>query len=253
MTRLVRTELLKLRTIRLPLGLLATAAGVTALMTVIESSRAGGPGHMAIPPLDTETGLTAVLTSTGFAMLMAMVFGVVVASGEFRHGTATATYLGTPDRARVLLAKAAAAALFGLLFGLVGAAVASGVGLAFVAAKGYEVTVAGATIARYAAGAVLGTGLLAAVGVGVGSLLRAQVGAVVAVFAWGFVVEQLLAGQFDGLAPYLPYTAATTMAGATLGGGVDPLPFAAAAALVAATATLLSMVAARTTVRGDIS
>ncbi|HEX6674561.1 MAG TPA: hypothetical protein VF486_06000 [Actinomycetes bacterium] len=253
MTRLVRTELLKLRTIRLPLGLLATAAGVTGLMTVLESTRAGGPGHMAIPPLDTEAGLTTVLTSTGFAMLMAMVFGVAVASGEFRHGTATATYLGTPDRARVLVAKAIAAALFGLLFGVVGAAVASGVGLAFVAAKGYEVTVAGATVARYAAGAVLGTGLLAAVGVGVGSLVRAQVGAVVTVFAWGFVVEQLLAGQFDGLAPYLPYTAATTMAGASLGGGVDPLPFAAAAALVAATATLLSMVAARTTVRADVS
>src|SRR6266545_4534170 len=173
------------------------------------------------------------------------------ASGEFRHRTATATYLGIPARARVLVAKAIAAALFGLLFGLVGATVASGVGLAFVAASGYEVTVAGATIARYAAGAVLGTGLLAAVGVGVGSLVRAQVGAVVTVFVWGFVVEELLAGQFDGLAPYLPFTAATTMAGATLGGGVDPLPFAAAAALVAGAAALLSVVAARTTVRSD--
>ena len=246
MTRLVRTELLKLRTIRLPLGLLAVAAGVTGLMTVLESSRAGGPGHMAIPPLDTEAGLTAVLTSTGFALLMAAIFGATVASGEFRHGTATATYLATPDRVRVLAAKALAAALFGLLFGLVGAAVASGVGLTFVAAKGYAVTVAAGPVVRYAAGAVLGAGLLAAAGAALGSLVRAQVGAVVTLFAWGFVVEQLLAGQFDALASYLPYTAATTMAGASLGGGVDPLPFAAAAAL-------LSAVAARTTVRADVS
>jgi ABC-2 type transport system permease protein len=253
MTRLVRTELLKLRTIRLPLGLLATAAGLTALVTVLQASRAGGPGHMAIPPLDTEAGLTAVLTSTGFTLLMATVFGVTVASGEFRHGTATAAYLATPDRIRVLVAKVVVAAAAGLLFGLVGAAVTSGVGLAFVAAKGYELAVTGGTIARYAAGAVLGAGLLAAAGVGVGSLVRAQVGAVVTVFAWSFVVEQVVAGQFDAAAPYLPYTAATTMAGATLGGGVSPLPFATAAALVAGTAVVLAAVSARTTVRADVS
>jgi hypothetical protein len=39
----------------------------------------------------------------------------------------------------------------------------------------------------------------------------------------------------------------------TLGGGVSPLPFAAAAALVAGTAALLAAVAARTTVRADVS
>jgi hypothetical protein len=53
MTESIRAELLKLRTIRLPLALLATAAALTALVTVLEASRAGGPGHMAIPPLDT--------------------------------------------------------------------------------------------------------------------------------------------------------------------------------------------------------
>jgi ABC-2 type transport system permease protein len=253
MIRAIRTELLKLRTIRLPLGLLATAAGMTALVTVLESARAGGPGHMAIAPLDTAKGLTQVLTSTGFAMLLAAVFGVTVASGEFRHGTATSTYLATPDRVRVLIAKAVAAFWFGLLFGLAGAAVASGVGLAFVAGKGYGVPVAAATIARFAAGAVLGSGLLAAAGVGLGSLLRSQVGAIVTVFAWGLLVEQLLGGQFDWLAPWLPYTAATTMAGSPLGGGVSPLPFLAAAALVAACAALVAAVAAPTTVRGDVS
>jgi ABC-2 type transport system permease protein len=253
MTESIRAELLKLRTIRLPLALLATAAALTALVTVLEASRAGGPGHMAIPPLDTEAGLTAVLTSTGFALLLAMVFGVIVASGEFRHGTATATYLATPHRARVLTAKALTAAAFGLLFGLVAAAIASGVGLGFVAARGYQMPVPGGTIARYAAGAVLASGLLAAAGVGLGSLVRSQVGAVITVFAWGLLVEQLVAGQFDGAAPYLPYTAATTLAGATLGGGVEPLPFAAAAALVATTATLVALVAARTTVRSDVS
>jgi ABC-type transport system involved in multi-copper enzyme maturation permease subunit len=252
MNRSIRTELLKLRTTRLPLGLLATAAGLTALVTILGAARAGGSGHMAPPPLDTAAGLTAMLTRNGLGMLMAAVFGVTVSSGEFRHGTATTTYLGTPGRVRVLIAKAIVAAGFGLLFGLV-AGLTTGISLAFVAAKGYPVALGWGTIARFAAGAILGSGLLAAVGVGLGSLLRGQLAAIVTVFAWGFVVEQVIGGLFDSAQPYLPYTAATTMAGATLGGGTSALPFAAAAALVAGAAALLSAVAAQTTVQRDVA
>ena len=253
MIRSVRTELLKLRTIRLPLGLLATAAGLTALVTILGAARAGGSGHMAPPPLNTAAGLEAMLSRSGFGMLLATVFGVTVASGEFRHGTATATYLAAPNRVRVLIAKAVAAAGVGLLFGLVAAGLTTGISLAFVAAKGYDVALAWGTIARFGAGAILGAGLLAAAGVGLGSLLRGQLAAIVTVFAWGLVIEQVIGGLFDSAQPYLPYTAATTMAGATLGGGTSPLPFAAAAALVAGTAALLSAVAARTTVPADIA
>jgi ABC-2 type transport system permease protein len=253
MTRSIRTELLKLRTIRLPLGLLATAAGLTALVTILGAARAGGSGHMAPPPLDTAAGLTAMLTRNGLGMLMAAVFGVTVSSGEFRHGTATTTYLGSPGRVRVLIAKAIVAAGVGLLFGLVAAGLTTGISLAFVAAKGDPVALGWGTIARFAAGAILGSGLLAAVGVGLGSLLRSQLVAIVTVFVWGFVIEQLIGGLFDSTQPYLPYTAATTMAGAILGGGTSPLPFAAATALVAGVAALLSAVAAKTTVQRDIA
>jgi hypothetical protein len=89
--------------------------------------------------------------------------------------------------------------------------------------------------------------------VGLGSLFRSQIAAIVTVFAWGLVVEQVIGGLFDAAQPYLPYTAATTMAGATLGGGTGPLPFAAAGALVAGVAALVSAVAAWTTVQADVS
>jgi len=50
-------------------------------------------------------------------MILAAVLGILVASGEFRHSSATLTYLATPDRNRVLLAKMPAAALIGAVFG----------------------------------------------------------------------------------------------------------------------------------------
>jgi len=256
----MRTELLKIRTTRLPMGFLALAVGLTALVAGIESAGAGGASSMAIPSLSTAGGLRDVLASTGFALLVAAVFGATVSSGEFRHQTATDTYLDEPDRVRVLIAKSVVAAGVGLVFGLAAAATAIGIGLGFVVAKGYEVAVPGATIGRFAAGTIVASGLLAATGVGLGSLIRTQTAAIIAVFAWGFVVEQIVGGLFTSIAPYLPYTAAAMMAGVTSGGGMpqvpseaSPLPFGAAAGLLAGLSVVISALAARTSVRRDVS
>jgi hypothetical protein len=78
-------------------------------VVVIESARAV-TGDLNIPALSSAEGLRAILTNTGFAMLVAAVFGVTVATGEFRHQTATNTYLDQPNRTRILAAKLVAAA-----------------------------------------------------------------------------------------------------------------------------------------------
>jgi len=261
MNRLIRVELLKLRTTRLGYGLLAAAAGLTVLFSVLEASRAGS--GQAVAPLYTAAGFNAVVTGGTFALLLAAVLGVTVSSGEFRHATATQTYLATPRRGRVLAAKAAAAACAGAVFGLVGYVIAAGTGLIYVAARGYHVPVGDATLARYAIGHVAAA-LLAAVGVGLGSLIRSQLAAVIGVLVWAIVIESLLGGLFNSVQPYLPYTAATTLAGSSLGGAAfgpahdaattaAPLPFAAAMALIAGVALLLSVIAARTTVARDVT
>jgi ABC-2 type transport system permease protein len=253
MTRAVRTELLKLRTARLPWSLLAVALGLAAVHAVLFDSNAGGTGHTAIRSLATQVGQTQAITIPGEVLLFATAFGVIVASGEFRHGTATATYLAIPDRIRVLGAKAIAASTIGLLFGLAGAVVTTGIGLAFIAAGGHDVLLSAATITRYAAGAAIGAAFLAAAGVGLGSLIRSQVAAIIAVFVWGFVVEQTVGTVYDSAQRYLPYTAAGALAGARLEASASPLPFAAAAVLIAAVAALISLIAARTTLNADIT
>ena len=219
MTRLIRVELLKLRTSRLTYALLATAAALTALFAVIEAARAGSGN--GIGPLSTASGLNAVITAGVWALVLATVMGVTVSSGEFRHSTATLTYLATPHRGRVLTAKAVAGASAGAVFGLVGYAIALGVGLIFATARGNHVAIGDATLARYAIGHIVGTALLAAIGVGVGSLVRSQLAGVISVFAWTIVIESLLGGLFTSIRPYLPYTAASTLSGSTLGLGLQ--------------------------------
>ena len=79
-------------------------------------------------------------------MILAAVLGLVVASGEFRHASATLTYLATPDRKRVLLAKLLAAAVIGAIFGLVAAAVSPSLGLAFTAGRGAPIVLGAAAM-----------------------------------------------------------------------------------------------------------
>jgi ABC-2 type transport system permease protein len=261
MIRQIRIELLKLTTVRLTYGLLAFAAALTGIFSAIESGRAGTSDGVA--PLSTYSGLSAIVTGGVWGLIFAAVLGVTVSSGEFRHQTATLTYLATPNRTRVLAAKAVAAAAGGAVFGLVVDVIATGVGLGFVAGHHYPVSIGAVTFVRFAVGHLMGGALMGSLGAVLGSLIRSQLAAVIGVFVWSIILESLLGGLFASIRPYLPYTAATSLAGTALGAAGfgpsrtvsagAPLPFAAATALLIALAVALAAVAARTAVRRDIA
>jgi len=267
MSRLVRAELLKLRTVRTTYGLLVAAALLTASLAASAASNTppAGSGDQAL-----ASTFSSAVTSTGWAMLFAMVMGVIASSGEFRHSTATVTFLAGPRRERVLAAKAAAAAVVGAIFGLTGAVVATGVGLASTSAAGNPITLSAATLVRDDLGTVLGAALLAALGVAVGSLIRPQVAGITGILIWSLIIEPIIGGLFTTTQPYLPYTAATTLAGVKPGagsGGVHvsvnhggtaavapaPLPFGAVVALLGALVIAVSVIAARSRLRADIT
>jgi ABC-type transport system involved in multi-copper enzyme maturation permease subunit len=256
----LHAEFLKLCTTRLVAGMTGLAVALTALIGVLEAVSAGTGKGMAIPSLATASGLRDNLAATGFALLVAALLGVSVASGEFRLKTATDTYLDQPHRGQVLAAKAVAAAIAGAVLGTAAAATAAGIALGFAASRGYPLALTDPAIARYAGGTVIASALLAAAGVGVGSLIRNQVGAVIAVVAWGLVVELVAGATVTAAGRFLPYTAAAMMAGDTNGGGmpqiprgVTALPYPAAAVVLAATAVAVAAVAALTTVRRDVT
>ena len=48
--------------------------------------------------------------TAGFATIFALLFGIVVVTAEFRHGTITPTFLVTAARTRVILSKGVAGA-----------------------------------------------------------------------------------------------------------------------------------------------
>lgn len=259
MTRLIHTELLKLRTTRVTYGLLGTALAVTALFTAVTATE----GLDSTRPIVSVAGQSAVTTTSGFAMIVAAVLGALAATGEFRHSSAALTFLATPHRKRVLAAKAAAGAVAGAAFGLLAALTTTAVGLGIILGKGHHVTIGVGALVGHVAGAALGAGLLAAIGVTVGTLVRSQLATVIGVFVWCLVLESIVGGLVHAVRPYLPYTAATTLGGTRLGSaafgpGYDvstqpSLPFAATAALLLAVAGMLAVLATRTTLRRDVN
>lgn len=263
MINAIRIELLKLRTTRLTYGLLLTGAAITALFTILEAAL-GGKGANGPKPLYTASGFTSVFSGGIWLLLFAAVAGVTIPTSEYRHHTATLTYLGIPDRNRVLAAKTAAGALTGLVFGLAAVIVAGGAAVGFTLAKGYRVPLGDATMARFAVGSLLAGALLAAIGVGVGALVRSQLVGIVSIFVWTIVLESLIGGLFNATRPYLPFTAATNLAGTALGGAAfgpahtgagtgTPLPFAAVVALLLAITGAFAAIAAATTTRHDVT
>ena len=107
MRQLVHSELLKIRTLRAYWWLALTLLlGVPVLIAVNIVTVGDVPGR-----LNTSEGVRNVFSGASPPVMLIM--GIMLVAGEFRHGTATATFLASPIRSRVLAAKLIAAALLG--------------------------------------------------------------------------------------------------------------------------------------------
>lgn len=96
MTHLVRAELLKLRTVRLPLWLLVTTLALVllgVLATVLTAGLEGAPLRRDDPEL-----LARAVSSASGGNIIVLILGILTLTQEYRFGTATSTFLITPKR-----------------------------------------------------------------------------------------------------------------------------------------------------------
>ena len=125
-------------------------------------------------------------------VLFAALLGAVSITAEFRHGTIRPTFLAAPRRGRVVAAKIAASLPIGAGFGLAGSGLAAGVGSAALRARGIDIELDGGDYALLLVGGAVAGALWAAIGVGVGAVVRNQVPALIGICAWLLFVESLL-------------------------------------------------------------
>jgi ABC-2 type transport system permease protein len=244
MRALVSAELLRLRTTRSTWLMLAAATALSILRIVLVLRGAGtveGAGSGSREQRDLLLGSGALA-----AQLLAMTFGVLLVTSELSARTVTATFLVTPDRRRVVLAKALAAATAGA--GI--AAALLGIGLFAALLVGGGTGLLDVALLRPLLGTlvmVAGSGVL---GVGIGTVVRNHTVAVAVPFVWLVVVETLLTGfQLSALRPWLPGAALAALSGARFSGA---LPMTAAAAVVTVYALALLLPGTRSLLRRDV-
>jgi ABC-2 type transport system permease protein len=200
-TALVRAELLKLRSRATTALLLATAALVA--LTVVVNVPQAGTSHA--PVSLHSPGLLASVVGIGFGVpeVLVVLLGGLAITQEFRHGTATATYLGEPRRGRVLLAKWLSLTLASAVITGATLVVSVPVGVSVISARGGQAT-ATPQLWQTIGAAFVVMAAYAVIGVAVGALVRNQIVAVVSVMVWMLAVEQIVIPADPLIGRWLP-------------------------------------------------
>lgn len=283
MTRLLAAEARKLWTVWSTYVVFAIVvvldAGFGLLIAFAGSGRRGTLGRTPHGSAQWFVNIFAVLSN---ARLLALVLGILVVTGEYRHKTVTPTFLAEPRRDRVVAAKLGVGFGAGLGLGVVTMLTGLVMGFVLIAAgvhscltphgvqQGMSQAQCSASSGIYyvanahdmwhdwwqiAPGLVLGTGLFALYGIGVGALLKNQVVAIVAALGFSLVVEGIVGSVLPTVAEYLPSQAATALenAKATVGESGSLLPWWGGAIMVLVYAVGLTVLGVLTTMRSDVT
>jgi ABC-2 type transport system permease protein len=221
LTRVVRSEWIKLRTLRSTWAMLAavllTIVGLGAIAAASTTGAVEGPDDGGGP--GGGDALSTVLSGSMLAVVLVGVFGVLIGAREYSSGLIRSSLAAVPTRLPVLWAKVVAFVVAVVPVVIVGIFTAFLLGMAVLDAGGVA-TVSWsdegtARVVLGTAGYVVGIGLI---GLALGLLLRSTAGAISALLA-GVLVLPTLAGallpeSWDGLLKYLPSNAASAFTSA---------------------------------------
>ena len=225
------SELRKMRSTRTNLGLLAGMIALILLTVLVNGLAAGIDLHTH----DNQHALLSVGTS---GALFAALIGVMAITSEFRHGTIRPTFVITPHRGRVIAAKVIASLLMGITFGAIAIALSFGIGYAILAGKGIDFALDTNHVLLLVLGSLGMAALWAALGVGIGAVVKNQVLAVVGLILWVMLVDTLLRGLVPSVGRFTP----TAVSGSLTAGVEDYLltPLAGGLLLLAYTAAFVA-------------
>jgi ABC-2 type transport system permease protein len=194
-------ERIKLSTMRSVLWTAAAVAVLSIGLAALQGSTAYGAA-----PLPPETAATGVAV---FGVPVLMVLAAMTVTGEYRSGMIRTTFMATPNRSLVLVAKAIVAAVFSAAYAAVMTVAAVLVAqLMAPPLVGSHLSFVDPDTWRLVGAITLYAALTAVLGVGVAALLRHSAGAVAVLLLWPLLVEPVL-GNLPSIGsevgPYLPF------------------------------------------------
>jgi hypothetical protein len=215
--RLIHSEFLKLRTTNAWWLFVLGALVLLAIAVLFNWAQAdfmlGSSTPEGIPEEDRaafeasrdEVVQAANLYTSGqfFGLMFVMLVAIVIVTSEFHHQTATTTFLTTPHRTAVILAKLCLATLFGAALWLISLAIDIPATIGILSIYDYPSLLGEWPVQRAILLNLLAYALWGVLGIGVGVLIRSQIGATIV-----------------GAVAYLIGTAAVAILVAVLGSGL---------------------------------
>jgi ABC-2 type transport system permease protein len=198
MTDQLLSELRKMRSTRTNLGLLAGMIALILLSVILTGFLTK---KSELVGLENQFALLSAGTS---AAMFAALIGVMAITSEFRHGTIRPTFVVTPQRSRVITAKVLASLLMGVLFGLAAIGLSFGIGYAILAGRGIPLALSTTDVVWLVLGTPVLTAAWAALGVGLGAIVRNQVFAVIGLILWAMIIDNLLRSLVPSIGGYTP-------------------------------------------------
>jgi ABC-2 type transport system permease protein len=210
-SRLLRGELRKLTSTKLPWGFLAVlvvVAGLDAAVVAFGTDMDGSKAFVA-----TATDQQSLMAFGFNAMIGTSLFGAIAVAREYGHKTVVPMFLTSPKRFRAVLAQLSAVLLAGAALALVGQAlVIAGVALALPSTD-YGFLVSPGTVIRLLAATTLAGAVGAVLGAGLGALIRNIGGAVTTAVLVLFVVPPLAAQLLTDAGSWIPPTLFAVISG----------------------------------------
>ncbi|MBL3699172.1 ABC transporter permease [Leucobacter luti] len=224
LTRSLSAEWRKVRSTKLWWVLGIVLAGYSAMMAAVFAfmfgSLASEMGGVALPDQDAANLVYSSVSTFGY--VIPLLFGALMATGELRHRTLGLAFTIEPRRGIVLLSKVLVLIGVGILFGVFGVVGAAGAGGAILSTTGGDPMLGTADTWALIARIIAAIGIWAAIGFGVGVLVRNQAFAIVLTLVFTQFIEpvaRLGASFWDWsaqLAKFLPGAASDAFVGASV-------------------------------------
>lgn len=265
MSSAIKAEIRKLFTTRLwwllALVLVAYLVFIGAVMafsfTVAPESVDGGGGM----PEGEELARVIYSLTSPIGYVFPLIVGSLLFTGEFRHKTITASLLAQPNRSVLMGAKLVAAAVVGVIYGIVGTASTVAGSAPILAWRGDGTFLTANSVLVLLGMSVLVMTIWAVLGTAIGSVLTNQVAAIIVILAFTQFIEpiaRVALGAWDAtseVAKFMPGAAADAMLGASFFAGnaaTDLLSRGAGAAVLLAYVLLFAVIGRFVTLRRDV-
>ena len=224
--QLIRSEVRRLTTTRMPLAFLAVLGVMAGLNGAIVAWGSDADGTQTF--LSTALDQKSLVAFSANSMMIAGLFGATAVARGYGHGTVVHVFLATPRRLRALFAKFTAVAFGGAVLGLAGIAMTTGAVAAVLPSTEHVFLISTGDMIRLLAASSFAGAAGALLGAGIGALVRNTGGAVTGAVLMLVIAPPLVVQMSAGAGNWIPPTLANVVSGASS----EVAPLAAIAGLL---------------------